>query len=89
MLECKPIATPVELNQKMRADEGDPLPDPLMYRSLVGGLQYLTFTRPDIAFIVNQVCQYMHSIRKTHLEAAKRIMRYGTKKVILLIIRWR
>lgn len=31
----------------------------------------------------------MHSIRKTHLEAAKRIMRYGTKKVILLIIKWR
>jgi hypothetical protein len=31
------------------------------YRSLVGGLQYLTLTQPDIAFAVNKVCQYLHS----------------------------
>uniref|UniRef100_A0A2N9H2H0 Reverse transcriptase Ty1/copia-type domain-containing protein n=1 Tax=Fagus sylvatica TaxID=28930 RepID=A0A2N9H2H0_FAGSY len=43
--------------------------------SLVGALQYLTFTRPDISFAVNQVCQFMHSPTDIHLTAAKCILR--------------
>jgi hypothetical protein len=52
------------------------LADPTAYRSLVGALQYLTFTGPDIAYAVQQVCLYMHDPRKVHLVAAKRILRY-------------
>ena len=50
--------------------------DPTDYRSLAGALQYLTFTRPDIAYAVQQVCLYMHDPRESHLAALKRILRY-------------
>ena len=56
--------------------DGDPLPDPSNYRSMVGGLQYLTLSRPDISFAVNQVCQFMHNPRTSHLQVVKRIFRY-------------
>jgi len=76
MSGCKPCSTPVDTCAKVSADEGSPLADPTDYRSLVGALQYLTFTRPDIAYAVQQVCLYMHSPREIHLVAAKRILRY-------------
>nr|GEZ27845.1 ribonuclease H-like domain-containing protein [Tanacetum cinerariifolium] len=50
---------------------------PTLYRSLVGeGLQYLTFTCPDLSYVVQQVCLYMHDLRKPHFAALKRILRY-------------
>ncbi|KAJ9559625.1 hypothetical protein OSB04_004785 [Centaurea solstitialis] len=50
--------------------------DTTLYRSLAGALQYLTFTRPDIAYAVQQVCLFMHDPRLPHLNALKRILRY-------------
>ncbi|GJX78312.1 ribonuclease H-like domain-containing protein [Tanacetum coccineum] len=41
-----------------------------------GALQYLTFTRPDISYAVQQVCLFMHDPREPHLSALKRILRY-------------
>lgn len=52
--------------------------DPTFYRSIAGALQYLTWTRLDLAFAVNQVCQYMHFLRTIHLQAIKQILRYLT-----------
>lgn len=49
---------------------------PEQYLSIVGALQYLTFTRPDIAFAVNQCCQFMHNPLDIHVVAVKRILRY-------------
>ena len=49
MLDCKPIPTPIELNAKLRANEGKDLEGAIMYRQLVGSLIYLTLTRPDIS----------------------------------------
>nr|GEV86104.1 hypothetical protein [Tanacetum cinerariifolium] len=40
------------------------------------GLQYLTFTRPDLSYAVQQICLYMHDLREPHFAALKRIMRY-------------
>lgn len=40
----------------------------------MGALQYLTMTRPDITYSVNQVCQFMHSPTTSHLAAVKRIL---------------
>lgn len=55
---------------------GTILSEPTAYSSIIGALQYLTWTRPDLAFAVNQVCQHMHSPRTIHLQAVKRILRY-------------
>ena len=51
MAECKPCSTPVDTNPKLAAD-GPPVQDASDFRSLAGALQYLTFTRPDIAYAV-------------------------------------
>jgi len=76
MAECKPCTTPVDTSPKTSADSGAPVADPSDYRSLAGALQYLTFTRPDIAYAVQQVCLHMHDPREPHLAALKRILRY-------------
>ena len=74
MLGVKVCSTPV--GSAKLDHSGTLLPNPTFYRSTVGALQYLTWTRPDLAFPVNQVCQYMHSPRTIHLQAVKRILRY-------------
>ena len=63
---------------KISADVGELLSpeDATEYRSLVGGLQYLTITPPDISFAVNRVCQYLHAPTDVHWSAVKRILRY-------------
>nr|GEZ79366.1 ribonuclease H-like domain-containing protein [Tanacetum cinerariifolium] len=50
--------------------------DPTLYRSLAGGLQYLTLTRPHLSYVVQQICLYMHDPREPHFAALKRILRY-------------
>ncbi|KAG2658410.1 hypothetical protein PVAP13_1KG223300 [Panicum virgatum] len=54
MTDCKPCSTPVDTQAKLSADLGDPVADTTAYRSLAGALQYLTFTRPDLAYAVQQ-----------------------------------
>ena len=76
MTNCKPSNTPVDTKAKLAADDSKPVEDPSLYRSLAGALQYLTFTRPDIAFAVQQVCLFMHDPRENHFTALKRILRY-------------
>lgn len=55
MSSCKPAPTPVDTNGKISLIYGTPCDDPTHYRSLEGALQYLTFTRPDISYAVQQV----------------------------------
>jgi hypothetical protein len=89
MSDCNPCSTPVDTCAKISAEVGPPVADPTAYRNLAGALQHLTFTRPDIAYAVQQVCLHMHDPRKTHLVAAKRILRYlqGTLNLGLVIPR--
>jgi len=76
MTQCKPCSTPVDTQAKLSATDGNPVTDATDYRSLVGALQYLTFTRPDISYAMQQVCLHMHAPREPHLSAVKRILRY-------------
>jgi hypothetical protein len=78
MLSASSVATPMVPTEKIASLDGDLLsPDnATRYWSVVGGLQYLSLTRPDISFSVNRVCQYMSSPTTAHWVAVKRILRY-------------
>jgi hypothetical protein len=52
ILECKPCSTSVNTQAKVTSDMGVPVSDPTAHHSLAGALQFLTFTRPDIAYAV-------------------------------------
>ncbi|XP_068664965.1 uncharacterized mitochondrial protein AtMg00810-like [Aristolochia californica] len=75
LLESKPVHTPMVVSQQL-SSVGPLFSDPTLYRSLVGALQYLTITRPDIAHAVNSVSQFLHSPTADHFFAVKRILRY-------------
>jgi hypothetical protein len=76
MADCKPCTTPVDLQAKLADDSGPPVADASQFRSIAGALQYLTFTRPDIAYDVQQNRLHMHDPREPYLTAMKRILRY-------------
>ncbi|GJR55459.1 ribonuclease H-like domain-containing protein [Tanacetum coccineum] len=75
MVNCNPSRTPIDTDSKL-GPNGVPVQDHTLYRSLAGGLQYLTSTRPDLSYAVQQVCLYMHDPRELHFAALKRIPRY-------------
>ncbi|XP_057452686.1 uncharacterized mitochondrial protein AtMg00810-like [Lotus japonicus] len=76
MASCNLSATQVDTKQKLSTYVGTLCDDPTLYRSLAGALQYLTFTRPKISYVVKQVCLHMHAPRTEHMLALKRILRY-------------
>lgn len=78
MHECKQVSTTLSTSEKLSINKGTLLgqQDSTQYRSVVGALQYLTLTRPDISFSINKVCQFLHAPTTTHWAAVKRILRY-------------
>ena len=50
--------------------------DATHYQSIVGGLRYLTHTRPDITFAVGYVSRFMEDPREDHWTVVKRLLRY-------------
>lgn len=82
MTDCNPIAT--SLPSRVDHEETSPsLDDPSYYRSVVGALQHLTIIRPDLAFSVNFVSQFMHAPTKAHLRLVSRILRYVKNNISL------
>ncbi|XP_050126910.1 uncharacterized mitochondrial protein AtMg00810-like [Malus sylvestris] len=76
MESFKPASTPCKPHNPLLVTEGTILPDPSLYCSIVGSLQYLTFTRPDIAYVVNSVCKFMTSPTEIHFGVVKKILRF-------------
>ena len=74
--DTKTASTPLETNLRLTPLDGIPLNDATLYRQLVGSLVYLTVTRPDIAYAVHIVSQFMSAPRSTHYAAILRILRY-------------
>ncbi|XP_058724364.1 phospholipid-transporting ATPase 2-like isoform X1 [Vicia villosa] len=72
---CKPASVPMDPNLKLGNTE-DVAVDKEMYQRLVGRLIYLSHTRPDIAYAVSMVSQFMHCPKEIHLQAVHRIMQY-------------
>jgi hypothetical protein len=91
MVTCKHVNTPPSTLEKLSAQEGTLLGpnEATSYHSLVGGLWYLTLTRPDKAFSVNKVCQYLHTPTTLYLVAVKRNLSYvrGTIDMRLQIVK--
>ncbi|XP_016496191.1 putative mitochondrial protein AtMg00240 [Nicotiana tabacum] len=83
----KPICTPLEFNHKLTSLEFDQevnnnaskdiiLEDKGSYQRLIGRLLYLTMTRLDIAFVVQMLRQYMHAPKASHMDAARKVVKY-------------
>ncbi|KAG9453120.1 hypothetical protein H6P81_006024 [Aristolochia fimbriata] len=64
--EVKPLSAPIVTGSKLSKYEGTPLSGPSLYRGTVGALQYLTLTRPDIQYAVNQACQFQQNPTDIH-----------------------
>ncbi|XP_019176811.1 PREDICTED: uncharacterized protein LOC109172110 [Ipomoea nil] len=75
MTDCKPLMTPAAVSH-VTTSVSQPFDNPTQYRRIVGALQYLTITRPDLSFAVNRLCQYMHSPTDDHWGLVKRVLRY-------------
>jgi hypothetical protein len=76
MSEAKPITTPMASTTSLSAFEGELFPNLTLYRSTVEALQYLAVTRPDIAFTVNKLSQFMQKPLLPHWQIVKRLLRY-------------
>lgn len=76
MLHSNPCPSPLPPNTSLSKFDGDPLEDPHLYRTIVGALQYATITRPDIAFAVNKVSQFMHNPTTSRWSSVKIILCY-------------
>jgi hypothetical protein len=73
MLGYQPSHTPVDTGSKLSSD-GEPFSDATLYRSITGALQYLTLTRLEISYSIQQACLYMHDPRVPHYNHVKRIL---------------
>lgn len=76
MSHCKPISTPINTSEPLTLKGGIPYQAPTDYRTLVGALQHLTLTRPNISFTVNKLSQFMCAPTTLHWIALKRLIRY-------------
>ena len=74
MHSAKPVPTPMNATLKLHAASGPAFSDPTLYRSTISALQYLTYTRPDIAFAVNKLSQYLQQPIELHWTTCKRVL---------------
>ena len=76
ILDCKPVDTPMDPNVKLVLSQGELLRDLGRYRRLVGKLNYLTITWPNISFLVSVVSQFLQSPYDSHWDVVVHILRY-------------
>lgn len=74
--KSKPCPSPTCPGLKLSKSDSTPFDQPSLFRSVVGALQYLQLTRPDISFSVNKLSQFLQEPTQNHWMACKRILRY-------------
>lgn len=72
----KSLSSPISSTASLSKYEGTLLEDPTLFRSIVGALKYCTITRPEIAFVVKKICQFLTTPSDVHWLAVKRVLRY-------------
>ncbi|KAK8700422.1 hypothetical protein V6N13_018819 [Hibiscus sabdariffa] len=76
MLDANPAPTPMVTSPVLTSEDGDPCSNPTLYRQIVGILQHVCNTRPDIHFAVNKVSQFMQQPTEKHWKVVQRILKY-------------
>lgn len=84
MVYLKDLKTTMTNGERLSNYGSDTVENAQLYKSIIGALQYATITRPELAYSVNHVCQFMQNPLKAHWKVVKRILRYFT--VILDLI---
>lgn len=76
MISSKPIPTPyLATGTPLSAQDGTPPVNATLFHQVLGGLQHLRMTRPDIDFAINKLSQFMHA-PTTHWAAVKHLLCY-------------
>lgn len=76
MVDSCSVNTHMQSTCKLTKHSSTTLIGPYMYKSVIEALQYATITRPNIAYSINKVCQFMSHPLESHWVAVKRIIRY-------------
>lgn len=76
VLGAKPSSVPMKVNTKLKHEDNDLLNDPSIYKQLIGKLMYIVLTRPDIAYGVHVLSQFMDRPTQSHLNATYKVLRY-------------
>lgn len=88
LYNLKPASSPME--PKINFSDGDISPlnqeETTRYRRILGSLQYLKTTRPDISFAVSKMSQFFSRPSKSHWQALQRILRYVSQNPYLEIL---
>ncbi|KAL5751678.1 hypothetical protein ACOSQ2_022185 [Xanthoceras sorbifolium] len=76
MLHSTACSTPVVIGNKLSLHDGDLFADPSLYRNTIDALQYLTLSRPDLSYIVNNLSQFLVAPSQLYWQVCKRVLRY-------------
>ena len=76
MDQCKAYFVPVQHNVKFHSDDGSKEIYGIMYRQLVGSLNYLTTTKPDITYFASMLSQFLARPLESHWKAVKGVLKY-------------
>ena len=76
MKRCKVISTSLAHNENLFKEDCGDKANPIVYRSLIGNLLYLTTTRPNLMFVATLLTRFMNFLGQVHFGVAKRMLRY-------------
>ena len=74
--DSKWVSKPMIIGHKLSKNDESTEVNQEMYRSMIGKLQYVVHSRPNIASSIGIVAIFFENPRENHLMEVKRIMRY-------------
>uniref|UniRef100_A0A3Q7I2R0 Reverse transcriptase Ty1/copia-type domain-containing protein n=1 Tax=Solanum lycopersicum TaxID=4081 RepID=A0A3Q7I2R0_SOLLC len=77
MTDCKSVHTPMSASELLTLFDGTHLTDATRYLRVLGKLQYLSFTRPDMAYAMHKLSKFMKAPSELHWKVVKRVLHWG------------